>query len=152
MRKCIAIFLLMIFTVETIGLTIIQHNCAMGQSREITAVNGLGDAEGACCCCDHESFCDEKLQETERMSLVAPPCCTEMTTYLKLEVCTNVLPPLTLTGTLDTHEIIMPGILEPKFDNPEIPVARYEIDYSPPHSASDYLITLNQLKIPFSGN
>jgi hypothetical protein len=149
MKKFFAAFLLIVFTVETIGLTIIHHHCSMGHTPQITAVNGLGGSETGDCCCGHEAPCAGDPKDEAALSLQAPPCCTELTTYLKLEVSANVIAIQTLSGSINDMETILPGIFDKAGFDAVLPVFRFNIDYSPPHSGTDFLITIKQLKIPF---
>jgi hypothetical protein len=149
-RKFIAVTLLLIFTVETIGFTIRHHFCSVGHSDEITAINGfrsdVSDEEG--CCCANEPRGSDAAQSATEISLVPQPCCTEIAAYLKFEFSSNL--PATFLKVLE-HPFSaiqlfgLTGIFEKESFSLITPHYSY---FSPPLSGTDFLIFSHQRKIP----
>ncbi|MEI6435576.1 MAG: hypothetical protein WCP32_12075, partial [Bacteroidota bacterium] len=70
-----SILLLMVFLFGTTGVTVLQHVCSGGNTREIKAIDGFSGAFAISCSCDEESQNEPAKSSDDLPGFYAPPCC-----------------------------------------------------------------------------
>lgn len=146
-RKIIALLLLLVLTIESIGFTVVYHLCSSAHESEINSVNGFKSKQDqeSCCCSD---LChDTGIPVKDEIAFQPTPCCTNVARYIKLEsdfylpVSFNLLSEIVVQPVLhfclpqpESHDLFTNSVLA-------------NGEHSPPLQSNRFLISVHQLKI-----
>lgn len=148
-KRLVALFLLAIFSLQTIGVTVMHHVCSSHHRDGITSINGISaETASGCCCSENKDGCDPYSPHPERLSIVMENCCQEQSSYLKFQFTAGT------TGTLmliPVFAALLSQIFNPAHQEDTStginahPYFRY---YSPPLTGVGFLLSIHQIKIP----
>ncbi len=149
LKRILSLFLLAIFSLQTVGMTVMHHVCISHHSDRITALNGISaEAENGCCCLDSHDSCNPFLPEPDMLSIDREKCCQEKSSYLKFDFTAGVTGNLVL---IPVFAAVVYSIFDPTHQADTLtriishPFFRY---YSPPLTGVGFLLSIHQIKIP----
>lgn len=146
-RKIIALLLLLVLTIESIGFTVVYHLCSSAHEAEINSVNGFKSEpdQESCCCSD---LChDSGIPVKDEIAFQPTPCCTNVARYIKLEsdfyppVSFNIFPEIVVQPVLHFY------LPQPESQNSFVNPFPSNGEHSPPLQPNRFLISVHQLKI-----
>jgi hypothetical protein len=146
-RKVIAILLLFVLTIESVGLTVVLHLCSSGHTAEINAVNGIlsePDQEG-CCCSDRCS--DDELILQEQIAFQPAPCCTDIARYIKLDSDFYLPYTFSLFPIISLQPAVQFSLTKAQSEDSHCNFGKNNREPSPPLLPYRFLISIHQLKI-----
>jgi hypothetical protein len=148
LNRVLSILMLIVFLFGTTGVTVLQHVCSIGQTRDITAINGITTETTGSCCCSQDQDCPDEDIPDDRQVISAQPCCSEITTLVKFDFVTVNSNELFFTPLTDgficfvTMLVVNPPL---KIDISNDPFFQF---HSPPLTGNNLLLAIHQIKIP----
>ena len=150
MQRILSVFMMLILLAGTTGITVLQHVCNSGKTREIKAMDGISLESASVCGCEEDEAGPPVGNDTDGVSLNASPCCISFTTFFRISFTTITTGPLFMVPLFDFQPVFNTNLTAKSlFDliKPDQPFFRF---HSPPLTGMKLLVSLHQIKIPAS--
>ncbi len=147
-NRVMSILLLMVFLFGTTGVTVLQHVCSGGNTREIKAIDGFSGAFAISCSCDEESPNEPAKSSDDLPGFSAPPCCYELTTLFKFDFVSHAPFYFSSLPLNQGFASLLPILSSLPIDRILISDDPYFRFHSPPLTGIHLLHAIHQIKIP----